>query len=84
LERSGSVRASTISTLARPAKVHHVLTPVSSHSSPSLTALVVMAALAGVTIRGGPRARDRRIEAAVASVADYERRRTTTKRRSIR
>jgi hypothetical protein len=45
LERSGSVRARTISTLARPAKVHDVFTPDSRHTLPSRRAVALILAL---------------------------------------
>ena len=40
MARSGSVRASSISTSARAAKVHHVLTPLISHPPSVGTAAV--------------------------------------------
>ena len=44
MARSGSVRASTISTSARAAKVHQVLTPLTSHPPSVGAAAVVMPA----------------------------------------
>jgi hypothetical protein len=45
---------------------------------------ILLAALAGATIRGGPRGRSRRVEAAVAANQAYERRRRLHDRRSGR
>ena len=43
-ERSGSVRASSISTSARAAKVHHVFTPLITHPPSTGVAAVTMLA----------------------------------------
>ncbi len=44
LERSGSVRANSMSTSARAAKVHHVFTPLTNHPPEVRVAAVTMAA----------------------------------------